>query len=129
MIDHTYTLVAKAAHESHLKGEKDDCLVRALVVVTGMSYEDSYALCELAGRPPRKPWYVKSVVFAANTLGINFKKITLDRRMSASTFARMNPKGRFYVTMKGHCFAIVDGKVCNTHSDRVFVTSAYQYEV
>lgn len=70
----------------------------------------------------------------AKELGFKIERLNLygmlrslgKSKISASTFARLNPKGKFLCTMRGHAFVIIDGKVLNQASDRVFLTSVFK---
>lgn len=116
------------AMQSRLQyGEENDCLVRAFSVVTRMNYEDAHALVELSGRKKGKGWYLVKAIRIAEQLGLNFKRIAFKSRFSVSTFAKLNPKGRYIVTHKGHAFPIIDGEIIDANP-RKFVLEIYKFD-
>lgn len=113
--------------------ERDDCLVRSLAMVADISYETAHTVCELAGRPKGKGWYLRRCAQTAKELGIKVESFDLYsyqvskkvRRVSISTFLRDNPKGRFWVARRGHALAIIDGKMYGEGNNRRFLVDAY----
>lgn len=114
--------------------EYNDCVVRSISLVLDLSYQDAHALCELSGRRPREGWYIYRAAMVAKEMGFKIERLNFyemlrslkKSKISASTFARLNPKGKFLCAMRGHAFVIIDGKVMNQESDRVFLTNVYK---
>jgi hypothetical protein len=61
---------------SNAFGEKNDCTVRALVVLTGRSYKDCLNAMESAGRKKGKGAYVPQVQEAADLLGHPIRELS-----------------------------------------------------
>lgn len=95
-------------------GEKNDCTVIAFAIIFNMSYDDAHHhLKEKCGRKNGKGLMdittIPSSLFDIKHEIIPFikdgKKITLGR------FIKENPVGKYYVCVRGHALAVVDGVV------------------
>jgi hypothetical protein len=127
------------------KGETNDCVVRAFASSFDVSYDFAHKyVAEEFGRKPRKGTYgtvSKLVKMSDNSLKVNGKKICplgvrhndymlrslmydvkvkgeiKKRNMTVGTFVKQNPKGTFFVLVKGHAFTIKDGVVIGNPED------------
>ena len=125
--------------------ETNDCVVRAFASSFGVSYDYAHRyVADEFGRKPRKGTYgtVPTLVKMADSLlKVNGKKIcpvgvrhndhllkslmydvkvkgvTKKRNMTVGTFVKQNPKGTFFVLVKGHAFTIKDGIVIGNPED------------
>ena len=48
---------------------------------------------------------------------VTVKGVTKKRNMTVGTFVKQNPKGTFFVLVKGHAFTIKDGVVVGNFED------------
>ena len=149
----------KGYTESKLaKGETNDCVVRAFASAFGVSYDYAHRyVADEFGRQPRKGTYgtaIKLVKMADNLFRVNGKRVypvghrytnsmfgslaydvkvkgVIKRRnMTVGTFVKQNPKGTFFVIVKGHAFTIKDGVVIGNVEDSIktkkIMKSAFQ---
>ena len=102
-------------YNPHPKGlSTDDCVKRAIVVVTGMDYSkvqrelNEYKTVTGAKsfNSVKKLRYVEDILKA--------KKISLDVEMTVDEFCKKYPKGRFILDMDEHWSACVDGCIYDT---------------
>lgn len=104
--------------------EKNDCTVRALMTLTGQTYELAHDLCSDYGRKSRRAMYTTALEHAMKSgdtlLECTFheRRTRGDRTVTLKRFIRENPVGRFYCTKRGHAFAVVDGQVIDTFNPR-----------
>jgi len=127
------------------KSERGDCVVRAFASSFDVSYDFAHKyVADEFGRKPKKGTYgtVTTLVKMADKLiKVNDKKIcplgvrhndyllkslmydvtvkgvTKKRNMTVGTFVKQNPKGTFFVLVKGHAFTIKDGVVIGNPED------------
>ena len=129
------------------KSEKGDCVVRAFASSFDVSYDYAHKyVADEFGREPRKGTYgtvSKLVKMSDNSIRVNGKKVhplglrnndymlgsltydvtvkgvTKKRNMTVGTFVKQNPKGTFFVLVKGHAFTIKDGVVIGNPEDAI----------
>jgi hypothetical protein len=128
--------------------ETNDCVVRAFASAFDVSYDYAHKyVAEEFKRKPRKGTYFtasKMVKLSESLIKVNSKKITpigtkcssfaypyslsydvkvkgeqVKRQMTVGTFVKKNPKGTFFVLVKGHAFTIKDGVVIGNYEDAV----------
>ena len=127
------------------KGETNDCVVRAFASSFEVSYDYAHKyVAEEFNRQPRRGTFgtpLKFIKMSDNGVMINGKKVhivgerkndymlkSLDypvkvkgemvtRKMTVGTFVKKNPKGTFFVLVKGHAFTIKDGVVVGNFED------------
>lgn len=94
-----------------IAGEKNDCTVRALMLVTRLTYEQAHeALRRRCGRKnghgtwPRHAYAEHGGVF----------KYAEGRPTLAAVLATLG-RGFYILSTKDHVFAVIDGKVIDTH--------------
>ena len=99
----------------HPKGlQTDDCVKRAIVVVSGMDYTDvkrelnNYKKVTGAEKFNSR----KNLCYVEDVL--NAKKITFKEKMTAGEFCKKHPKGRFILDMEEHWSSCVDGCIYDT---------------
>ena len=138
----------KGYNESKLaKGETNDCVVRAFASSFEISYDRAHKyVAENFGRKPRQGTYGTStglVKMSDKKTTLNYKKVyTIGKRytdsmfgslsydvkvkgvikrrnMTVGTFVKQNPKGTFFVIVKGHAFTIKDGVVIGNFEDAI----------
>ena len=102
-------------YNSHPKGlSTDDCVKRAIVVVTGMDYSKiQRELNEYKTVTGAKSFNsVKNLRYVEDIL--KAKKISLDVEMTVDEFCKKYPKGRYILDMDEHWSACVDGCIYDT---------------
>lgn len=139
--------VIKGYHESKIaRSETNDCVVRALAVVEDLDYETAHRIVATKmGRRPRKgtptrlgyryfmnnPQKYQVVAtcrlnqkdpnFMMNLMMGSYLKATNPDgskcRMTVDRFTKACKKGRFFVFVRNHAFAVVDGKVIGNLED------------
>lgn len=137
----------KGYSESEIaKGESGDCVVRAFASSFDVSYDfaHKYVAEEFKRQPRRGTFFTasKMVKLSECNIKVNGKKIfpvgtpsksvlspfslsykvkvkgvEKERQMTVGTFAKKNPKGTFFVLVKGHAFTIKDGVVVGNPED------------
>ncbi len=102
-------------YNPHPKGAAtDDCVKRAIVVVTGLDYEKvARALNRYKTITGAKSFNsVKNLRYVEDVLGA--KRITLDNRPTAEEFCEKHPRGRYILDMDEHWSACVNGCIYDT---------------
>jgi len=102
-------------YNPHPKGlSTDDCVKRAIVVVTGMDYSNvQRELNEYKTVTGAKSFNsVKNLRYVEDIL--KAKKISLDVEMTVDEFCKKYPKGRYILDMDEHWSACVDGCIYDT---------------
>ena len=102
-------------YNPHPKGlSTDDCVKRAIVVVTGMDYSKvQRELNEYKTVTGAKSFNsVKNLRYVEDIL--KAKKISLDVEMTVDEFCKKYPKGRYILDMEEHWSACVDGCIYDT---------------
>jgi hypothetical protein len=119
------------------KGEKNDCVVRAVASTFGLKYDVAHKfVADEFGREPRKGTYRTSLKLSVreNILGTKYniihkknllypgsarhqkiggKPVNVPLRLFLERF----PKGRYLVIVKRHAFSIIDGVVIGNIND------------
>lgn len=130
------------------KGETNDCVVRAFASSFEVSYDFAHKfVAEVFKRQPRRGTYFTAATMnklSEDTLKVNGKKVfpvglptknpllphslaydvrvkgeIVKRQMTVGTFVKKNPKGTFFVLVKGHAFTIKDGVVIGNQEDAI----------
>jgi hypothetical protein len=129
------------------KGEDNDCVVRAFASSFEIPYDVAHKfIAEEFKRKPRCGTFgtvTKMVRLSEDGFKFNGKKINIVgkrtnsiltgslsypvkvkgcitmRQMTVGTFIKKNPKGTFFVLVKGHAFTIKDGVVIGNWDDAV----------
>lgn len=100
-----------------MPGERNDCVVRAMTVITGEPYEKIHSVLERNGRKFGEPTYNNVMFGAAKELGLTpvvnmfgfGPRCKIRDRISLGKFIKMFPVGSYYVQHSGHAFAVIDG--------------------
>lgn len=97
-------------------GERNDCTVKAMAVVTKIPYEKARTELQKAGRVPGRGFRMDKVVETTARQGFRVASPIKPAKLNGSqysmtTIGRIFPKGTYYVLMsKGrHVAAMVDG--------------------
>jgi len=130
------------------RGETNDCVVRAFASSFDVSYDYAHKyVAEEFGRKPRKGTYYtasKMTKLSEGVLKVNSKKIIpigtksnsvfypyslsyevkvkgekVKRQMTVGKFVKKNPKGTFFILVRGHAFTIKDGVVIGNPEDAI----------
>ena len=102
-------------YNPHPKGlSTDDCVKRAIVVVTGMDYSKvQRELNKYKTVTGAKSFNsIKNLRYVEDSL--RAKKITFNSGLTAEEFCRKYPRGRFILDMDEHWSACVDGCIYDT---------------
>jgi len=128
--------------------ETNDCVVRAFASAFDVTYDyaHKYVAEEFKRKPRKGTYYTASKItkISEGVLKVNNKKIipigtksnsvvypyslsyevkvkgeTVKRQMTVGTFVKKNPKGTFFVLVKGHAFTIKDGVVIGNPEDAI----------
>lgn len=106
--------------------QKNDCTVRALVITTGMKYDEVYDILKDSGRKASKIFDLDGWLKSNDTVKILGKKFNLmtfppikgQKRMNPKTFSEVFPKGVFICRTARHVFAVIDGVQHDTFQER-----------
>ena len=120
------------------KGERNDCVVRAMASTFGLSYDVAHKfVADEFGREPRKGTFGTAVKLKSrirDVMGTKYKIIPVTDLLypgstrhqanggkpvpiTLSVFLERFPKGRFMVIVKGHAFSVIDGVVIGNEND------------
>ena len=105
-----YAFADYAQTPAGYKDEKRDCVVRALRVAAGISYEEAHATLKSEGRFDRGTTFPSAMARAAVRHG--FVAVLPDFvRPTLAHFVRTHPTGSYIVRLKKHAIAVRDGIV------------------
>jgi hypothetical protein len=114
------------------KGERNDCVVRAMASTFGLSYDVAHKfVADEFEREPRKGTFGTAVKLKSrihNVMGIKYQIINRENLLYPGSdihqkkngkpvniplrlFLERFPKGKYLVIKKGHAFSIIDGVV------------------
>lgn len=122
-----------------ISGESKDCVIRAASNATGMKYEDIHVIAKKHGRKDGKSTSMEVLLKTYRDIGVNlsgvagtttyaevtrktakklnvvhaeYQGVTLER------FLRTKSTGKYICLMRGHAFAVVNGKLVDAGSLR-----------
>ena len=99
----------------HKYKEHNCCTVVALACTMDWSFGKAHRHMAKHGRKPRKGMYLSNwlpaMEDAANKSGKTVKHMVCYTGMTIGRFARENPNGTFYVQVRGHALAVVNGQM------------------
>jgi len=107
-----------------------NCTVRTLANVTDMEFELADEIATKAGRKRNQGFFPKKIIATAKKdFGLKFQKLKF-KRYTVSKFIKKYPIGRFWVSRRGHSFAIIDGVVYDTIKNTSFqiIYEAYRFD-
>lgn len=119
------------------KGEKNDCVVRAVASTFGLKYDVAHKfVANEFGREPRKGTFGTSIKLSSrnNILGIKYQLVHKENLLYPGSdihqkkggkpvniplrlFLERFPKGKYLVIVKCHAFSIIDGTVIGNDND------------
>jgi hypothetical protein len=119
----SYTAEVLAAREA-LK-ETNDCTVVSLAVVTGKDYRHARAIMAAGGRLHRKGRWMHK---AAAIVGMDMVRgLDGEATPTLAEFSAAHPRGSYWVEVKGHALAVVDGVIYDhSHKPRRRVLRAWR---
>lgn len=112
-----------------ISGEANDCTVRALANVSGMPYSIADRVLSAEGRRSRRRCGLEAMHAAYKRMGLELQAVYGEDRTARYMQQRIAPgsilqqgstigtqiktmtQGRYIVLIRGHVFAVVDGKV------------------
>lgn len=114
-------------------GEHNDCTVIATALVTGWSYEDARRYTAELGRKPRSGFRTALIAGALERDGFGVTPVPAARAGGAqytmTTIGRRYRSGRYFVRVKQHVAALIDGQVLDwTAGRRHRVTHVWKVE-
>jgi len=110
-----------AASDAH--GETNDCTVRTLTAVTGLSYDDCHRQLAKQGRKNRRGchWMIEGPK-AAEALGCTMRRMDYSEyRAKTMITAERDPalrSGRFAILVRGHVAGMIDGDIVDWSQGR-----------
>jgi len=92
--------------------ERNDCTVRTLAITTKTPYLRAFAILSNAGRKRNRGFHIQKFL-KTNKRVCNhfFRKLSFRNPITVNKFVKRYPKGTYYVLIRGHVFAIIDGTV------------------
>ena len=97
------------------KGERNDCAVKALAIATRQSYNVAHTALAMHGRDDRAGTYPQQTYAATEMLGFSVREVwnryDAERGCTVRTVGNKFPKGTYYVHVRGHILALVNGEV------------------
>jgi hypothetical protein len=110
--------------------EINDCVVRALSLSFNVEYSKVHTMCAEAGRKPRRGMYRNQTNAVIKKLtgkpSVEMDKLPRGKRQTLATFARDNPKGKWFVIKRGHAVALIDGVYHDNGTERGLPRSLVQ---
>ena len=114
---------------ANTSGSRDDksCVVNALANVTGMPWFMAQRAWAAAGRKPNRG---TAISVQKVRCGYKFRKVTR-KPTTLAKFVASHPVGRFYIELKTHSVALVNGKLHDwlKNGNRKIVEAAYSVKV
>jgi len=96
--------------------DRNNCALNAMSIVYGLPYYSVSETFKTLGRGKGKGVSVRMITQALNTFkhypgeaDINNYQMPTKMKMSLSKFAKMYPKGKYYVIKSRHALALIDG--------------------
>lgn len=118
----SYTEEVKA--ERAALNETNDCTVVSLSVLLGVPYLEAHARMRQGGREHRKGRFMHKAAAWANMTQL---RGILDKGVTLNQFVTAHPRGRFWVEVRGHALAVVDGVVHDhSHKPRRVLRNAWK---
>lgn len=135
----------KPSSNSVVSYESRDCTVRALASASGCSYARAYAIMERAGREENSGMSLNHINEAmkyvgANLVGVfgttiaatylrNITNADIERGMELKNFIKYFQTGRYFVLIRGHALAVVDGELMDSGCVKagVYVVAAWKF--
>jgi hypothetical protein len=96
--------------------DRNNCALNAMSIVLNKPYYDVYKMFKDHGRVGGKGASVRMITTALNVLkqgtpekAINNFQMPIKIKMSLANFAKLYPKGKYYVIKSRHALALIDG--------------------
>lgn len=123
--------VVKSDGGHGLSGIRDsaNCTVRTLAHVAEIEFELADEIATKAGRKRNQGFQPKTIIARAKKdFGMKFQKLKI-RRYTINKFIKKYPVGRYWVSRRGHSFAIIDGKIFDnvTNKPMQIIYEAYRF--
>jgi hypothetical protein len=107
------SLPTSLVEKSDAYRETNDCTVKAFAIAFNTTYDKAHNhLAKHCGRRPRQG-IVSRIVLQPSLRHTKTKvgPYTNSNRITLGAFCKAHPEGRYYVRVKGHAIAVVDGTV------------------
>ena len=103
-------------------GERNDCVVIALSITSGKSYEEIHEILKKYGRKDRRGTYfgtIRKAVLEVNPNAV-FDQVTKPGggKYTSRTIGKVLTEGNYIVFTRGHAAALVDGVIEDWSADR-----------
>jgi hypothetical protein len=117
----------QAAHWDSNPQEANDCTVRALEMTTRLSYAEAHALMEKHGRKVGQGAHIDAAVHELGGRRVYDEWYT-PRQITVAEATKRYAKGFYIIRIRGHVFAVVDGKQidCALNTPRHKVRSVFE---
>lgn len=96
--------------------DDNNCTIRAFAIAYGIPYKDAHYMGELAGRPKGEGYWMYKIMDKAREFG--YDSIELNGYGTLSAFLKKNNIGKFICVRRGHAFAVIDGKIYDTITNK-----------
>lgn len=109
--------------------EHNDCAIRALVLASGVDYRILHVLAATLGRVNLKAMrtiHIKGLLACLRKMGMPIHKMAFIRPRRLSTFCRTYNRGNYYVRIRGHMVAVLDGRVSDDSAVGSIVLDAWR---
>ena len=127
-LSYPFILTDAGRSTSRRPKQKNDCTVRAVATVLGLSYDEVYDQMAHAGRQCNRRFHLLDWLesrnhdepghFVCKTRRISFPAIKGKERMNLAEFCKQYPHGRYICRVAKHVFAVIDGVVYDTFENR-----------
>lgn len=118
-------LVKKGYATKDQSTEKSDCSVKALCITKGISYQEALKYASVNFRRERNTGANVHKIQEAFNKDNSFKELekkeiktyyinqgkNTERQMTVGTFIKRYSSGKYYVIVRGHAFAVIDGVI------------------
>lgn len=120
VIDYPFLNHDGGRSHSKRKGQRNDCAVRVLAIVAGMSYDDAHDWLAAHGRDYGAGAYLEDVKDVLERHGFTLTRDTFPSvpghpRMNPPTFTRQFPVGGYIVSMARHVAVVSRGILIDDH--------------
>ena len=116
-------------HEMYGTKDRANCTVRTLANVADIEFNLADEIATKAGRKRNQGFWPKKIIAAARKdFGINFRKLKF-KQYTIAKFIKKYPIGRYWVSRRGHSFAIIDGTIYDTTPNKPLqrIHEAYEF--
>lgn len=100
-------------------GEHQDCAVKAVAIVAGLTYMDAHKIMKTHGRKNRETTPDRITRKALRQLGFKLKKIKFRAKTIRTIERELDPNKIYLVWVRRHVLAVRGGEVCDWSRGRL----------